>query len=78
MKKNKQWLCWSPRQNTFHVEGEEDGARRNRRAFNDGRKPDYITIGVFPTSDEACAEARRLTPILREREKERAFPPLGE
>ena len=75
MKTEKYWLCWSPRQNALHVESEEDGARRNRQSFNDDRKPDYITIGVFPNSDEACAEARRLTPILRERDKKRPFPP---
>ena len=75
MKNEKYWLCWSPRQNALHVESEEDGARRNRQSFDGNRKPDYITIGVFPNDVEACAEAGRLTPILRKRDENRGFPP---
>jgi hypothetical protein len=75
MNNGKYWLCWSPRQNAFHIESEADGLTRNRRSFTDDRKPDFMPIGLFLGPVEANAEADRLTPILRLRDKKRGFPP---
>ena len=71
----KYWLCWSPRQNAFHIESEADGEQTNREAFFEDRPSDFVPIGHFTTSEAAHAEADRLTPILRERDKKRGFPP---
>ncbi len=65
------WLCWSPRQNAFHVESETDGLKTNRRAFRENSKLDYIPIGKFSDIDQACAEADRLRNVLRERDAKR-------
>lgn len=75
MNTEKYWLCWSPRQNAFHIESETDGARRNRRSFIEDRRPDYMPIGLFSDRKEANAEADRLTPILRQRDEKEGFSP---
>ena len=71
MNNEKHWLCWSPRQNAFHIETESDGVRINRTAFVENRSLDYFPIGVFETEDEACAQADCLQKILEERDAER-------
>ena len=75
MNTEKYWLCWSSRQNAFHIESEGDGEQTNREAFLEDRPSEFVPIGHFHTSEAAHAEADRLTPILRERDKKEGFSP---
>lgn len=63
------WLCWSPRQNCFHIESEDDGVRTNYRAFKCNRGLDYIPIAVFFSREQANQAARELWPVLPRRQE---------
>jgi hypothetical protein len=63
------WLCWSPRQNCFHIESEEDGVRTNLRAFKRNAGVDYVPIAVFASRQQANKAARELWSLLTEREE---------
>lgn len=65
----KVWLCWSPRQNCFHVEPEHEGLAKNRNAFVRDAKVDFIPIGIFASEHEANATAHTLRPALHQRKK---------
>jgi hypothetical protein len=65
----KVWLCWSPRQNCFHVETEPEGVAKNRNAFLRDVEVDFVPIGIFASEHEANATARKLRPALLQREK---------
>lgn len=71
---NKYWLCWSHRQNAFHIETIATGVKINRVAFKANSKPDHIPIGIFATAKEANDEAERLTPVIKERDEKRGQP----
>lgn len=63
MKSERWWLSWSAGQARLYVERESVGLRANRSAFNENRRVDYTTIGVFYSEEEARAMADRLDTI---------------
>ncbi len=65
----KVWLCWSPRQNCFHIETEADGLRVNLDAFRRGTRVDYVPIAAFANQDEASVAADGLQGTLEKRQK---------
>ena len=67
--KEKVWLCWSPRQNCFHIETEADSLRVNLEAFKRGTRVDYVPIAAFASQDEAIAAADGLQATLEKRQK---------
>lgn len=78
MKPEKYWLCWSARQNAFHVESEAESFRINQEAFREGRKVDYVPIGHFSSFEAADEAADSLRHVLRERDAERCLATVSE
>jgi len=71
------WLCWSPRQNCFHIESEDDGVRTNYQAFKRNAGVDYVPIGVFTSHEQASNAARELWPVLTRRENIFGHPAIN-
>lgn len=68
MNDEKFLLCWSHRQNGFHVESETTSLQINQQAFTDNKPLDHIPIGIFESQQEAVTAADKLTSILRKRD----------
>ncbi|MGO9585164.1 MAG: hypothetical protein ACLP2Y_02995 [Limisphaerales bacterium] len=71
------WLCWSPGQNCFHIESEDEGVRTNYQAFKRNAGVDYVPIGVFTSHEHASNAARELWPVLTKRENLFGHPAIN-
>jgi hypothetical protein len=67
MSAGRVWLCWSPSQQSVHIETEAEGCKTNLRAFVLNRPIDYVPLAVFPNREAASEFARQIQDIRNER-----------
>jgi len=72
------WLCWSPRQNCFHIESEAVGLRTNQQAFAENSKVDYVPIGIFISREAASAAAAKFRDEMEKRQLQAAETATGD
>lgn len=70
---SEQWvLLWSQSQNAIHVERLEDCLSKNRQAYQDNRRSDYVPIYVGERGNVSAAASHCSNTLLDRELAERA------